>query len=319
LFAGAAFAVYENKIATTQNSPEPSAEAQTQETASPPIIIEVYTPHVFIKTPDQTDFEEITSSKNVPAGTIVKTDSVGRAQAIYPNHSVTRLDHNSEFKIEDFNQNPFKAEVKLSKGKIWSRVAKLLGQETYETKSQNLVASIRGTSFGHNIMENGQDTIMVTEGKVNGDCIKIEQGSDVATGQKASYPCSQGGPISQKNMTNTEKKDEWYLFNQAEDKKLDEKYGLGTYTDVLGATPTPKPTKTPTPLGSPKPTATAAQPTSNNSPTSNPTNSPTPSPTPTPTPDPGPTANNFNASPSSVCSRLKTFDISFRADIMILR
>lgn len=281
-FAGAAWAVYENNIAT-HPTPTPAPEES-------PILVEVYTPQVFIRLPDAQDFIEIQGSRNVPIGTTIKTDSQGRARALYPNHSVTRLDHNSQFTIENFTQAPFKAEVKLSKGNIWSRVAKLLGQETYETKSEHLVASIRGTSYGHTIMENGQDTIMVTEGKVNGDCINIEQASDVNKGQKASYPCADGQSIIERFMNAQEKQDEWYIFNVTEDKKLDEMYSLGTYTDLLGATvtTTPKPTSKPT-AKSTSPTSTSTpQPTSTSTPTPNPTNSPTPSPAPTPTTTPTP-------------------------------
>lgn len=287
------------------NSPESTLEVQTP--AQSGIKLEIFTPQVEIKLPNKEKFEQAVADANVPVGATVRTNDTGRAQLLYPNKSVTRLDHNSEIVVESFTPSPSQTKVSLKKGKIWSRVAKLFGQESFQTESQNLVATVRGTSFGHNIMADGADTVMVTEGKVNGDCTKIEQGSDVATGQKASYPCAQGGPISQRNMTNLEKQDEWYIFNVNQDEKLNERFGIDTYTlPKKSPTPTPKPTPTPTPP-----------------PAGGPTSTPTPMSTPTPTPTPslppsdtvGPTSSNFSATPTSVSMRQQTCSVSFKGDI----
>ncbi|GEM_PF-5386478 len=241
---------------STISSPVPAANPK----------LEIFSASVFIKTSEGGDWREAQDQQEIPVNTQVKTDSKGRAQIVYPNGTVTRIDKNSQITLEKFENKPFNADVLLSVGRIWSRVKKLLGGESYETKSSTLVASVRGTSFGLGILSDGQSKITVTKHKVHIDCIENKLQADIDKTDKTITNCKTSPkPLP---IDSTEFNDEWYIFNNQEDLNLDKRFGKNTYSDedtVLSAsttkpsptaTPTTKPTPTVTPTPSASPTAT---------------------------------------------------------------
>ncbi|KKS77763.1 MAG: Hemolysin-type calcium-binding region [Candidatus Woesebacteria bacterium GW2011_GWB1_43_14] len=227
----------------------------------PTAIIEIFEGSPEVKLPNK-EFKLAQNGIEIPAGTIVKTDDKSRAQILYVNKSVTRLDFNTEITLIDLDNDEFKAKVKLTNGGIWSRVAKLLGKESYETETDKLVATVRGTSYGHIITEKG-NKIITTKSEVEGECINLSQKATVPFDKKLVFDCTNNKTLFPSTILYSDK-DEWYMFNLEKDEELNEKYGEGTYDDqkkVLGtstpkSTPTPTPTSTPTPAPSVTPTPT---------------------------------------------------------------
>ncbi len=244
--------------------------------------LEIFQAGIALKLPDSETFVEGKDGQEIPVGTILKTDATGRAQVLYPNGSVTRVDFNSQMQLEEFSNNGFQAKVKLSSGRIWSRVVKLLGKESFQTESQNLVASIRGTSFGHGILANGSDRLLVTKGNVQGDCANQTQSGLVTFDRKAVFSCKKGEKAATAPLDASDK-DEWYRFNLAEDQKLDQRFGKDRYADEIAKSPTPTPRPSATPKSTPSP---AGGPTA--TPTTTPNSNPTPTATPTSTLTPTP-------------------------------
>ena len=263
--------------------------------------LEIVSEGVEIKTPTDSDFIKGLSGQELVVGSVVKTDATGRAKFIYPNGDETRIDHDSEVELKKFDSQARVSEVKITKGRVWSRVAKLLGQESYQTESNNLMATVRGTSYGHAIMANGQDTIIVSEGEIAVDCFDVDQEAKVNIDEKASFPCADGQNILQRKMTMQEKQDEWYLFNNPPATATPK--ATPKLTPAAALTPKQLQTTTPTP----SPTAGATTPTPTSPPT--PTSSPTPQPETT-----GPTMGKFCASPTLVGRQ--TCSVSFQAEIM---
>lgn len=85
---------------------------------------------------------------------IIKTNG-GKAAVYLSDGSITQIDPNSEILMEkltvgqnDKNGTITKVVLNLKKGKIWNKVARLAKSSTYEIKSGNTIAGVRGTEFG---------------------------------------------------------------------------------------------------------------------------------------------------------------------------
>jgi len=112
---------------------------------------------------------------------------------------------------------------------------------------------------------------------VHVDCNDNSFSADLPVNKKVTTKCV--SQLSLQNWGGEEAGDEWFNWNLDQDKKLDERFGAGTYADAtLTPSPTPKPTIKPT-----------AKPTITPSPTPAPTRVIKPTPTPTKTPTPTPT------------------------------
>ncbi|MBI2103868.1 FecR domain-containing protein [Candidatus Woesebacteria bacterium] len=210
----------------------------------------------------------------VAVGTKIKTEKGGRAAIVYPNKSVTRIDENSLVTVEKLEENgSFSASILIEAGRVWSRVARLFGAESYETKTSTTVAAVRGTSFGHAI-EKGQDRIIATRRKVLGKCLNQTQESEINEGNKGVFTCIKGRKALVQSLTAKEVLDKWIKFNVDQDALLDRESAT-TFDDVPSPTPspTPKPTLKPTPT--PTPTVQGTSTTSS-------TTTPTPTPIPLP-------------------------------------
>lgn len=181
--------------------------------------LEIFTPSVFVQLPNSSSFAVGENGQKIPVGTKVKTDDAGRAQLVYPNGSVTRIDYNTEVTLSEFSESPQKTRVKVSKGSIWSRVTKLLGGEYYKTESSTLVASVRGTSYGHTILPEEKNTVLVTQSKVAVQCFNSIEEYMVEEGNQITWDCKKNPQTGE--ITKEDKKNEWIIFNLQEDKKID--------------------------------------------------------------------------------------------------
>lgn len=270
VLAGGGFA-FVSRSQVAQNSPEVLSD-ETSETAKKAALpkLEIFTGKVEVKLPGE-EFKEGQNNQDIPEGTVVKTNNTGRAQVIYPNNSVTRIDHNSLMTLENFQDSPSQTKVQIDEGRIWNRVIKLLGKDdSFESETETLVASVRGTSYGHGIQADGSNKVSVSRSIVEVDCyVGSQPNVNVETNKKITTKCLTGfGAV---NWGGEEASDEWFNWNIEQDKILDEKYGLSIYDDLPSPTPTIKPTAKPS--ITPKPTV---KPTLNPTPTTAPNTTPQP-------------------------------------------
>ncbi len=267
--------------------------------------LEIFTQQVWIQTGNSKVQAKNGDSVNI--GESVITGSTGRAQLLYSNHSVTRINVNSEFVLSRNDTNPVQIEIDLIKGSIWSRVAKLLGKDVYQTKTATVIATVRGTSYELGIMPDGNDEVITAKHTVNVTCVNATQKGNVQTNNKFILNCKNDSLFQIQPLTQQDITDPWYLFNIQQDKLLDARFGAGTYNDedqpltptltpiISGSTPevTPIPSLTPTTqptIYSESPTTTpSSTPTPNSSNTPTPTTNSSQSVTPTPTIIPTPT------------------------------
>lgn len=270
--------------------------------------LEIFESPVEVKTPDSSTFVEAKNKMIIKEGTEIQTGATGRAQVVFPAGTVTRIDNNGRIKITKAEDGPENIVITILKGRVWSRIKKLLGNESYSTETSNLVATVRGTSYGHGIVEGGFDRGTVFKGKVRMTCKKNKEDSlEVVPNKKALVNCDKETGFDLLNMDSKDAIDDWLLFNKAQDRFIEERFGKDTYADddeVLGAetsvTPTKAPNPTRPPSPTPKPTTTSSSTTTNTTTTTS-TNTPaptataaptaTPTDTPVPTPTSGPVIN----------------------------
>lgn len=195
------------------------------------IRLEISSEGVLTKAPNDTSFKVGKEGDEIVLGSIIKTDGTGRAEVIFPNGTSTRIDKSSEITLKEYTEAPFNVGIKVGAGRIWSRVAKLLGSESYETESATLTASVRGTSYGHEVSTSGQDLMIITKGTIKSDCVNGNQSSLIEHDQWGAFNCKKEAP--KMGAINDSVKDDWFNHNEDEDKKVEEIFGKETFSDMF--------------------------------------------------------------------------------------
>lgn len=183
---------------------------------------------VSVKTRNGNDYASAQKGQELLEGTFVRTDSSGRAEIIFTNGTTARLDSNSEVALAEYQMTPFRTTMSLSAGRIWSRVAKLLGSEAYQTKTNSLIAAVRGTSYDHQVTKD-ENLLIVTKGEILGSCINGNQTALIERDQWGLFDC-EGSP--KMGAVTEDVKDEWFKLNEEKDKNAKELFGKETYSDL---------------------------------------------------------------------------------------
>ena len=102
-------------------------------------------------------------------GDSVKTGDNTSASIILFESNVLRLDTNTEVTLKEILQQAEATNVKIQQdgGRIWYRVSKISGIDTYEVQTPVAIASVRGTSFFIQVQANGKTIVGVGIGMVN--------------------------------------------------------------------------------------------------------------------------------------------------------
>ncbi len=113
--------------------------------------IEVLSSNVYVKTAGS--WEAVNTGDEFENGSIIKTDETGLAEIHMPDGSAVRLDSDSEIILSqgdyDEENNTLRVRIVLSAGRVWSKIIELSTPDSFwEVESANAVASVRGTSFG---------------------------------------------------------------------------------------------------------------------------------------------------------------------------
>lgn len=170
---------------------------------------------VFVTLPGSTESARILQAIEVEEGSTVMTGTTGRAELRYPNKSVTRLNFNTTIKVESLKDKPQESLLQLIQGSIWNRVVKLLGKETFQTETDTMVATVRGTAYGMTVEPDGRNKVDVNEGVV---AVNIpDETEKVATAEMSvSFnPFQDIDPILKKDTEQTT--NEWEAFNLGQD------------------------------------------------------------------------------------------------------
>lgn len=236
--------------------------------ANEPVTIEIFSPEVWVQAPGAATESEAKDRQEIEPGSKVRTGKTGRAQIWYPNHTVTRLNYNTQIILKSYAAQPQQVSVHIITGEIWSRIAKLLGGESYETETDVTIATVRGTAYGMSKSSDGNDVITVRSGKVS-----VEYGNagglPTASPQNPIYlPAYTRGFFPSLKKTKPiidrldakEMNNEWMNFNEEQDKTLEDTYVgdfakeagtatpavLGNSTATVQSIPTSPPNATPT-------------------------------------------------------------------------
>lgn len=98
----------------------------------------------------------------VTAGSTVRTKATGRLELQFDDHSILRLDKNTEVQILGGTQE---RGVLITLGNIWARIQSTIGMSKFRIKTPSVVAGVRGTIVRAEVTDE-EETIAVDEGEV---------------------------------------------------------------------------------------------------------------------------------------------------------
>lgn len=143
--------------------------------------LEVIKPKVFKKFADKKEDIELKTGDELGAGDNIEVNLNGLGAIHFPDGSILRIDSDTKFLIEDTkfeaDQEKIFTKITLFGGRIWSKIFSLATPDsTWEVKTSNAVATVRGTAFGFAFLK-GQSRILGSESTTT---VKI---IDPSTGQ----------------------------------------------------------------------------------------------------------------------------------------
>lgn len=157
---------------------------------------------------------------------------------MYPGGTVTRIDISTSVKLSKYDSQKYQIVVDIFQGRIWSRIKKLLGTESYETKTSNTVATVRGTSYTHSITDLDEDSLLVTDGKVDFGCFQNKKlKTSLNANKKALAHCNTDSALDEKDVTATDLDQEWVKFNREKNKDLEGSLKRGIDPAITQSTP----------------------------------------------------------------------------------
>jgi len=144
------------------------------------IRVEAVEGHVEWKRANESEWRELTATTEVSTGDSVRTDASARAQILWGDRGVTRLDPATEIVLDEAPKgntiNTAFLRVRLESGRVWSRMLKMIDiNEGMQVQTNNVVATIRGTSFGVAKEEDGSK-IAITDSVVDAALTLVREG-----------------------------------------------------------------------------------------------------------------------------------------------
>jgi hypothetical protein len=209
------------------------AQRSALPTAAPKdhVELEVFSDPVYVTYPGTDEPVAGKDGDIIPQGTVVSTGANGRGQLVYPGGTLTRLDANTRIVLKTYINQPQQMAVRIEEGRIWSRIRKLFGQESYQTETGTTVATVRGTSYGHAVETGSTASAMVLKGKVEVECTNETDATALTPDEKAVMDCSPGKGIVEQAVQPADVRQEWVNFNIRQDEKAEERFGEQTYGD----------------------------------------------------------------------------------------
>ena len=223
--------------------------------------VEVLSGEVFLieKKEDIESKKELSTGDSIAEGSVLETDSKGKATVHFFDGSVLRAGPSTRFTISgaEYNKNSRKLLVKvgLSSGTIWSKIIELATSDSvWQVETSNTVATVRGSAFG--IKSDGKDseifgsqhkvTVEVVDPKTKeklrvkslvvseGNYLKISD-ADIQKVKEIEKRAETASPDKREAILKTSefvfvpikisekiKSDEWFTENENADKKIEE-------------------------------------------------------------------------------------------------
>lgn len=225
--------------------------------------LEVVSPTVFEtdKETQKISLRELKTGDELLEGTAIKVEKNGLANIHFGDGSVARLDSETKIILESGKYNKQKDSLAVRVNLVWGRVwSKIIGLATpdsvWEVKTSNAVATVRGTAFGAEYIEEGKSSFVGYENKISvkiidPDTKEVIKGAEMIVEpnkfleikkeavQEIKVYLASGGKISVGPTAITTEigkpimavkeapaemfKQDWVLRGIEEDKKLDEK------------------------------------------------------------------------------------------------
>ncbi len=161
-------------------------------------------------------YERAQKASTLDIGDKVRTGDDGLARIDYTDGSLTRLDHNTTFQVQELINNSTHKSIKtnLDVGRVWHRVEKLTKQEDrFEVKTVTAVATVHGTTFVNDCrFQNGGECSHITLFGDVGILTKAGEQSVVSGGQCKTEEGDEIGPC---RFTQEELKNDPFLKEAA--------------------------------------------------------------------------------------------------------
>lgn len=140
-------------------------------------------------------FQPVREHPNVKKGDVVRTSKDGLGEIDYGDGSVTRLDGDTTFKVDELlTQTKRVVRASLSKGRVWNKVESLTeSEDQFEIHTPNAVASVRGTIYFIEVLPLGSGLFETTLVQVTGRTAGVwDNGATVEAGGGQCF--TNGGP-----------------------------------------------------------------------------------------------------------------------------
>lgn len=98
LLCGGMFVLANRSSSRQETKTDPSVFSQRVERR---VLLEVISQPVFIQMPGETTFKPAKNGMEVPVGSTVRTDENARAQLLFSDKAITRLDESTEIRVEE--------------------------------------------------------------------------------------------------------------------------------------------------------------------------------------------------------------------------
>ncbi len=192
------------------------------------IMLKVEQNSVEVKRGGQSGWRPAARVEELMPGDTIRTDEAGSATLSFFGVGESRLSPGSEVILEQAeasqtDTSPFLVKLKMSTGRIWSRVLRLLDLDsTYAVRANNVVATVRGTGFDLGMTSSGV-TLLVSEASIQVTNPSLEQSAQpgssplvLTEGFMASFDAF-GGIQKSEAISEELKQSDWYLKNQNKD------------------------------------------------------------------------------------------------------
>lgn len=116
------------------------------------------------------DYKPIKLGSKLTANYTIKTHKNSKLELTLPDDSILRVAPLSVVKLKSLlrkgKKKDNKANFKITAGKIWANVSKVVGKDEFEVSTNNAVAGVRGTIFQVDVMEDEATVVRVFSGAV---------------------------------------------------------------------------------------------------------------------------------------------------------
>jgi hypothetical protein len=206
----------------------------------PPVIqLEVVKPGVEWRRATEEQWTALTESVVILPGDRVRTSADGEARVLWGDRGYTRVDSASEIVIEetplDGTLTPGASiSVRVESGRVWSRMLKLLDLDSsMEVKTSDVVATVRGTTFG--IIKREESEVAVAESVVEVAAPDFSASTMVRDNQWGKF--GQGAVM--REMRDLRPDDTWAQGHMRKDKEDDVKVfgAMREYMNERGSMP----------------------------------------------------------------------------------